>query len=181
MVLLDGAEVPVGIGQHERRPKMRSLPPVTRCDHNETIHARARGRAPRWDRLAADFVFCLALADRGRAGGRWSDGRRAAELWPPSYGRRAMGSSPIAPARRSAWHGRSRRGSRAGRIIMFTSRRLRRHGSIRSSVGSLGPESGSGKVFIPPSGNLKPISALSSIGTTKIPGPSNGPNLPIKS
>jgi transposase len=31
------------------------------------------------------------------------------------------------------------------------------------------------------SGNSKPISVLSSIGTTKIPGPSNGPNLPTKS
>ena len=39
---------------------------------------------------------------------------------------------------------RSRRGSPAGRIIMCTSRRLRRHGSIRSSAGSLSsPESGS--------------------------------------
>jgi transposase len=35
--------------------------------------------------------------------------------------------------------------------------------------------------FIPPSGNSKPTSALLSIGTTKIPGPSNGPNLPTKS
>ena len=43
------------------------------------------------------------------------------------------------------------------------------------------PESGSGEVFIPPSGNSKPTSALLSIGTTKIPGPSNGPNLPTKS
>ena len=39
----------------------------------------------------------------------------------------------------------------------------------------------SGEVFIPPSGNSKPISAPSSIGTTKIPSPSNGPNLPTKS
>ena len=77
---------------------------------------------------------------------------------------------------------RLRRGSPAGRIIMSTSHRLRRHGSIRSSAGSLSsPESGSGAVFIPPSGNSKQISVLSSIGTTKIPGPSNGPNLPTKS
>jgi transposase len=77
---------------------------------------------------------------------------------------------------------RSRRGSPAGRIIMSTSRRLRRHGSIRSSVGSLNsPESGSSEVFIPPSDNSKPISALSSIGTTKIHGRSNGPNPLTKS
>ena len=67
---------------------------------------------------------------------------------------------------------RSRRGSPADRIIMYTSRRLRRHGSIRSNAGSLNsPESGSSEVFIPRSGNSKPISAPSSIGTTKIPGP----------
>src|SRR5262245_61321376 len=43
-----------------------------------------------------------------------------------------------------------------GRIIMSTSHRLRRHGSIRSSAGSLNsPESGSGAVFILPSGNSK--------------------------
>ena len=36
------------------------------------------------------------------------------------------------------------------RIIMSTSRRLHRHGSIRSNAGSLNsPESGSGEVFIP--------------------------------
>jgi len=41
---------------------------------------------------------------------------------------------------------RSRRGSPAGRIIMSTSRRLRRHGSIRSSAGSLNSlENGSGE------------------------------------
>ena len=77
---------------------------------------------------------------------------------------------------------RTKRGSRTGRIIMSISRRLRRHGSIRSSAGSLSlPESVSGEVFIPPSGNSKPIFALSSIGITRIPGPSNGPSLPIKS
>ena len=55
-------------------------------------------------------------------------------------------------------------------------------GSIRSSAGSpSSPESHSGEVFIPPSGNSKPISVLSSIGSTKIPSPSNGPNLPTKS
>src|SRR6185312_9747029 len=42
-------------------------------------------------------------------------------------------------------------------------------------------ETGSVEVFIPLSGNSKPISAPSSIGTTKIPGPSNGPSLPTKS
>jgi len=70
----------------------------------------------------------------------------------------------------------------AGRIIMSTSRRLRHHGSIRLSAGlpnSL--ESGSDEVFTPLSGSSKPISAPSSIGTTKIPGPSNGPNLRTKS
>ena len=70
----------------------------------------------------------------------------------------------------------------AGRIIMSISRRLRRHGLIRSSAGSLSlPESVSAEVFIPPSGNSKPIFAPSSIGITKIPGHSNGPSLPIKS
>jgi hypothetical protein len=60
--------------------------------------------------------------------------------------------------------------------------RLRRHGLIRSSAGlPSSPESGSVEVFIPLSGNAKPISAPSSIGTTKILGPSNGPNLPTKS
>jgi hypothetical protein len=77
---------------------------------------------------------------------------------------------------------RLRRDSPAGRTIMSTSHRLRRHGSIRSSAGSLNsPESGSGAVFIPPSANSKPISVLSSSGITKIPGPSNGPNLLTKS
>ena len=37
------------------------------------------------------------------------------------------------------------------------------------------------ELFIPPSGNSEPISVPSSIGTIKIPGPSNGPNLPTKS
>ena len=37
------------------------------------------------------------------------------------------------------------------------------------------------RLRIPLSGNSKPISAPSSIGTTKIPGLSNGPNLPTKS
>jgi transposase len=37
------------------------------------------------------------------------------------------------------------------------------------------------EVFIPPSDNSKPISALSSIGTTKIHGRSNGPNPLTKS
>ena len=70
----------------------------------------------------------------------------------------------------------------ADRIIMSTSPRLHRHGSIRSNAGSLSsPESGSTGVFIPQSGNSKPTSALSSIDTTKIPGRSNGPNLPTKS
>ena len=68
---------------------------------------------------------------------------------------------------------------RSGSLAMF---QLQRHGSIRSDVGSLNsPESGSDEEFIPPLGNSKPISSLSSIGITKIPGPSNGPNLPIKS
>jgi len=67
-------------------------------------------------------------------------------------------------------------------IGVCTSPRLRRHGSIRSSAGSLSSrESGSSAVFIPPSGNSKPISELSSIGTTKIPGRSNGQNRPTKS
>jgi hypothetical protein len=77
---------------------------------------------------------------------------------------------------------RSRRGSPVGRIIMSTSRRLRRHGSIRSSAGSLSsPESRSSEVFTPPPGDSRPISVPSSIGTTKIQGPSNGPNPPTKS
>ena len=77
---------------------------------------------------------------------------------------------------------RSRRGSLAGRNIMSTSRRLQRHGSIRSNAGSLNsPESSSDEVFTPRSGNSKPTSVHSSIGTIKIPGHSNGPNLPTKS
>ena len=76
---------------------------------------------------------------------------------------------------------RSRRGLPVGRNIMSTSRRLRHHGSTRSSAGlPSSPESGSVEVFIPLSGNSKPISAPSSIATTKIQGPSNGPNLPTK-
>src|SRR6476619_7888639 len=65
---------------------------------------------------------------------------------------------------------RSRRGSPADRIIRCTSPRLRRRGSIRARAGSLSSrESGSSAVFIPPSGNSKPISELSSIGTLHIP------------
>jgi hypothetical protein len=76
----------------------------------------------------------------------------------------------------------SRRGSLAGRSIMSTSRRLQRHGSIRSNAGlPNSPESSSDEVFTPLSGNSKPTSAHSSIGTIKIPGHSNGPNLPTKS
>ena len=30
-----------------------------------TVYARARGCAPRSDRLAADFVLCLAITDQG--------------------------------------------------------------------------------------------------------------------
>jgi hypothetical protein len=53
---------------------------------------------------------------------------------------------------------------------------------IRSSAGlPSSPESGSVEVFTPLSGSSKLISAPSSIGTTKIPGPSNGPNLLTKS
>src|SRR5262249_51596800 len=69
----------------------------------------------------------------------------------------------------------------AGRIITCTSRRPRRHGSIRSSAGlPSSPESGSGAASIPPSGNCKPISAPSSTATTKTPSPSNGPSPPTK-
>jgi hypothetical protein len=77
---------------------------------------------------------------------------------------------------------RDAEGSPADRIITCTSRRLRRHGSIRSSDGSLSlPESGSSAVFTPPSSSWKLTSAPSSIATTKIPGPSNGPSPPTKS
>jgi transposase len=76
----------------------------------------------------------------------------------------------------------SRRGSLDGRSIMSTSRRLQRHGSIRSNAGSPNsPESSSDGEFTPLSGNSKPTSVHSSIGTTKIPGHSNGPNPPTKS
>ncbi|MGY3238233.1 transposase [Bradyrhizobium sp. USDA 4448] len=61
---------------------------------------------------------------------------------------------------------KTKRGSLAGRTIMSTSRRLPRHGSIRSSAGSLNsPESRSSEVFTPPSGNSRPISVPSSKGT----------------
>jgi transposase len=76
----------------------------------------------------------------------------------------------------------SRRGSPAGRIITSISRPPRRHGSIRLSAGLLSsPESGSGEASIPRSGSSKPISAPSSIGTTKIPNPSDGPSPLTKS
>ena len=95
-------------------------------------------------------------------------------------GARYRWSLPFA-AEPGACSQRSRRGSPAGRIITCTSRRLRHHGSIRSSAGlqSL-PESSSGAAFIPRSGTCKPTSAPSSIGTTKTQSPSNGPSQPTK-
>jgi nucleotide-binding universal stress UspA family protein len=51
---------------------------------------------------------------------------------------------------------------------------------VESIIGTALPESGSSEAFIPPSGNSKPTFALSSIDTTKIPSPSNGPNPPTK-
>jgi transposase len=73
---------------------------------------------------------------------------------------------------------RSKRGSLAGRTIMFTSRRLLRPGSTRSSAGSLNsPESKSSEVFTPPSSSSRPTSAPSSICTTKTRSPSNGLSL----
>src|SRR6476646_4669431 len=74
-------------------------------------------------------------------------------------------------------HPRSKRGSPAGLIIMSTLRRLRRHGSIRSSAGSLNsPESRSSEVFTPPSGSSRPTSVPSLTCTTKTRSPSNGPS-----
>ncbi len=52
-----------------------------------------------------------------------------------------------------------------------------RHGSIRSSAGSLNsPESRSSEVFTPPSGCSRPTSVPSSTCTTEAQGPSNGPS-----
>ena len=53
-----------------------------------TVYARARGCAPRSDRLAADFVFCLAIADRGAPAG---DGHAAMEL--PGHRRSRRGAA----------------------------------------------------------------------------------------
>jgi hypothetical protein len=67
----------------------------------------------------------------------------------------------------------SRRGSPAGHTIISTSRRLRRHGSNRSSAGSLSsPESDSGAAFIPQSDSSKPISHLHRPTQRKPPSPS---------
>lgn len=78
-------------------------------------------------------------------------------------------------------HPGSKRGSLAGRTIMSTSHQLPRHGSIRSSVGSLNsPESRSSEVFTPPSGSSRPTSVPSSTCTTETRSPSNGPSQPIR-
>jgi hypothetical protein len=69
-------------------------------------------------------------------------------------------------------HPRSKRGSPAGRITMSTSRQLPRHGSIRSSAGSLNsPERRSSEVSTPPSGSSRPTSAPSSTCTTETRSP----------
>jgi hypothetical protein len=65
--------------------------------------------------------------------------------------------------RRFLRHPRSKRGSPAGLTIMFILRRLPRHGSIRSSAGSLNsPESRSSEVFTPLSGSSRPTFVPSS-------------------
>ena len=67
--------------------------------------------------------------------------------------------------------------SATGLTIMSILRRLPRHGSIRSSAGSLSsPESRSSEVSTPPSGSSRPTSVPSSTCTTETRSPSNGPS-----
>ena len=76
---------------------------------------------------------------------------------------------------------KSKRGSPAGLTIMSILRRLPRHGSIRSSAGSLNsPESRSSEVSTPPSDSSRPTSVPSSTCTTKTQSPSNGPSRPTR-
>ena len=72
-------------------------------------------------------------------------------------------------------------GWRVGRITTCTSRQHRRHGSIRSSAGSLSlPERGSDAASIPQRSNWKPTSAPSSSAITKSPSRIDGPNPQMK-
>ena len=75
----------------------------------------------------------------------------------------------------------SKPGWRGGRITTCTSRQHRRHGSIRSSAGSLSlPERGSDAASIPQRSNWKPTSAPSSSAITKSLSRIDGPNPQMK-